>query len=97
VRGNATFNNGDQMLKDEANTGGLASAINRLNSRRKSSVDLDGVDLEHKKGTSKLSMHSKLEISYYTGQLSDASIYGGLVVGELGDAQSYGSLHWIQQ
>jgi len=95
ANGDATFCDGDRAIKNGRNRDGLASALNRLQSRRKSSIESDDVDHERQKTVAKLSMHSISEVCYYEGQSSETAIYGGIVVGALGEAQSYGSLHWI--
>lgn len=86
---------GGRVYKSEANCEGLASALDRLHSRRKPSIESDEVGLERQKTVAKLSMHSVSEVYYYDGQLSESAMTSGLVVGELGEAHSYGSLHWI--
>jgi len=94
VDSDATFCNGDRVLKTGVNCDGLASALDRLHSRRKPSIESDEIGSE-RQTVAKLSMHSVSEVSYYDGQSSESAMYSGLVVGNLGEAHSYGSLHWI--
>jgi hypothetical protein len=96
-KGDATFDDGGQLLRQSnATNSGLASALDRLNARRTSAMDrADKNKWQQKSAGSKLPMLSFSEASYYEGGSSDAAMHGERLVGELGEAQSYGSLRWI--
>lgn len=91
-KGDASFGDGGRLLQSNAANGGLASALDRLSSRRKTPIDR-GDQNDEKNSAVQLSTLTVSEMAYYRGDVSDA--HGERYVGELGDAQSYGSLHWI--
>jgi hypothetical protein len=95
-KGDANFSDGGRLLQSSTANSGLASALNRLHARRKPAVEEHQRKGPQKKSTASLSMLSTSETSYYQGEMSEAALYGDRYVGELGEAQSYGSLHWIQ-
>jgi hypothetical protein len=96
-KGNASFRGDSGSSQFRPSSDGLASALQRLGARRKPVLDDQAEKVDHEqKAESFLSLLSASEASYNEGHLSGADLYGERFVGELGEAQSYGSLHWIQ-
>lgn len=95
-RGDAFFGDGGRLWQSNTTKSGLASALDRLNARRIPEVEHEGNKIQRKPAASKVPMLSQAELTYYEGGLSNATMYGERLVGELGEAQSYGSLRWIQ-
>jgi hypothetical protein len=94
--GDAFFGDGGRLWQSSIAKSGLASALDRLNARRMPAVEQTEGNNIRKAAASKLPMLSLSELTYYEGGSSDATMYGERLVGELGEAQSYGSLRWIQ-
>ena len=93
-KGDASFGDGGRFLQSNGTSSGLASALDRLNARRPTTDRPE--DDEKKPAASRLPMLSLPEVAFYEGGSSEATMYGERLVGELGEAQSFGSLRWIQ-
>jgi len=85
--GDATISDGGHSVKDQQ-TGGLAGALDRLRASRRRTTD----DVQE----AKISFLAESDFTFYRGEVSEAVELGQQrLVGRLGEAASYGSLHWM--
>jgi len=86
--GNASFGDGGKFLKGQRSNGSLSNALERLHARRtRNQKD------PPKRSASSLASITVSDQRFYNGQSSEA--VGVHRVSALGEAQSFGSLHWI--
>lgn len=96
-RGDASFSDGGRFLQSSGSRSGLASALERLNAKRRPTMDRpEEAKIQLKPAASKLPMLSLSDAAFYEGGSSEAAMYGERLIGALGEAQSFGSLRWIQ-
>jgi len=94
-RGDATFTESGQITSNRGKNGGLSSALDRLHRRRQASLDVPENTRKLRDRARKLALLNATDSLFYEGKSSEAAVYGDRPVGVLGEAQSFGSLHWI--
>lgn len=90
----AAFSDGGRVLHSHRTNGSLSNALERLHARRNtnSSAEEQGTPKPRSRGIMALSTNDQ---RYYAGESSEVATQGQRRVRGLGEAQSYGSLHWI--
>eukprot|EP00541_Cyclophora_tenuis_P019109 CAMPEP_0116564310 /NCGR_PEP_ID=MMETSP0397-20121206/13235_1 /TAXON_ID=216820 /ORGANISM="Cyclophora tenuis, Strain ECT3854" /LENGTH=215 /DNA_ID=CAMNT_0004090885 /DNA_START=170 /DNA_END=817 /DNA_ORIENTATION=+ len=95
-KGDATFRDGGRLLQNRRSNGGLATALDQLLARRQRNRTFqDRGSAPKKRASNALPAFSLADQQYYNGASSEAALHGKHRVRALGEAQSYGSLHWI--
>jgi vacuolar protein sorting-associated protein 8 len=98
AKGDASFDDSSNtFLSSSKGTHGLASALSRLQNKRTSTQTQPEEWLQKRNVASlKLSMLPQPESEYYFDEALEKNSEAEYVIDNLGEAQSYGSLYWLQ-
>ena len=94
-KGGAVFADGGRLLQNRTSNGSLSSALDQLHARRQRNAGSQERRSMQKQKSGAIATFSMTDKRYYRGEVSEAALYGGHRTRALGEAQSFGSLHWM--